>query len=88
MVTTAMVHVRVDEDVKERASTALGAMGLTLSDGVRVFLSRVAADQAIPFAIAVPNATTEAAMAEARSMGETRFKSADGLFDALAKEGC
>jgi DNA-damage-inducible protein J len=60
-----MLHVRVDEDTKERASAALEAMGLSVSEAVRVFLHRVAAEQAIPFALKVPNTVTRAAMEEA-----------------------
>lgn len=83
-----MIHVRIDEATKERASNALEAMGLTLSEAVRVFLSRVAAEQAIPFTLKVPNAVTQKAMDEARQHGGTRFATADALLDALsAKAG-
>lgn len=36
-----MVHVRLDQDVKARATETLAAMGLSVSDAVRVFLMRV-----------------------------------------------
>ena len=81
---TTMLHVRVDEDVKEKASEALSLMGLTVSEAVRVFLKRVAAEQAIPFDVKVPNAVTRAAMEEARGITEGRFADADSLFDHLA----
>ena len=42
--TTAMVHVRVDEKIKAQATEALAAMGLSVSDAVRVFLMRVVAE--------------------------------------------
>jgi len=48
MTETVMLHVRVDERIKDAA--ALEAMGLTLTEAVRVFLVRVAAEQTIPFA--------------------------------------
>jgi DNA-damage-inducible protein J len=53
--TTAMVHVRVDEKIKAQATEALAAMGLSVSDAVRVFLMRVVAEQQMPFALKVPN---------------------------------
>lgn len=62
---SSMLHVRVDDDTKEKATIALNAMGLSMSDAVRMFLKRVVAEQAIPFDIRVPNAETRAAMAEA-----------------------
>lgn len=77
MVATTMLHVRIDEDTKERASAALDAMGLSVSDAVRVFLRRIAVEQAIPFPLKVPNAATRAAMEEARSMSHPRFGTAE-----------
>jgi len=62
--TTTMVHVRVDEKIKAKAEKALRAMGLSVSDAVRVLLTRVAAEQALPFEVKVPNAKTRAALAE------------------------
>ena len=60
MAATTMLHVRVDDETKIRAAAALGEMGLTVSEAVRVFLRRVAADQALPFDIKVPRAGTRA----------------------------
>ena len=65
MTTTAMIHVRVNEEIKAQATETLASMGLTVSDAVRVFLMRVVADKQMPFAIKAPNAETRAAMAEA-----------------------
>jgi DNA-damage-inducible protein J len=62
MAGTTMIHVRVEEDLKMRATEALSKMGLTVSDAVRVLLARVATDQAFPFPIKVPNAETRKAM--------------------------
>jgi DNA-damage-inducible protein J len=87
MAVTTMLHVRVDEETKEHASAALEAMGLSVSEAVRVFLRRVAAEQAIPFPLKVPNAVTRTAMKEARTMSRARFQTAKALFDGLAKEG-
>jgi addiction module RelB/DinJ family antitoxin len=51
-----MVHVRVDENVKAQAAETLASMGLTVSDAIRVFLTRVVADKELPFALKAPNA--------------------------------
>ncbi len=88
MAATTMVHVRVDEHVKVQATEALAAMGLTVSDAVRVFLMRVVADKQLPFALKVPNTETRAAMAEADAIAHTRharFATATELFDDLEK---
>ena len=43
---------------------ALEAMGLSVSDALRILLRRIANDQAFPLELKVPNAETRAAMAE------------------------
>jgi DNA-damage-inducible protein J len=85
---TSMLHIRVDDDTKEQATAALSAMGLTMSDAVRLFLRRVVIDQAFPLELKVPNAETLAAMEESRALmakGRTRFANADELFADLEK---
>lgn len=85
--TTTMIHVRIDEDVKEQASEALAAMGLSVSDAVRVLLTRVAAEKALPFALKVPNVATLAAMQETESENLPHFGSIQELFDDLEETG-
>jgi DNA-damage-inducible protein J len=68
MAATSMIHVRVNEQIKAQATETLAAMGLSVSDAVRVLLARVAAGQQLPFAIKVPNTETRAAMAEAAAL--------------------
>jgi DNA-damage-inducible protein J len=85
MATTTMVHVRVDDKVKAQATKALTAMGLSVSDAVRVFLTRVAADQELPFELKVPNAETRAAIAEGRAIRKARFSRGSELVNELEK---
>jgi DNA-damage-inducible protein J len=85
MAATTMVHVRVEEHIKSQAAETLAAMGLTVSDAIRVFLTRVVADQQLPFELKVPNTETRAAMQEARAMAKTRFATAVALIDDLEK---
>jgi DNA-damage-inducible protein J len=59
---TAMIHVRVDQELKKKATLTLSKMGLSMSDAVRLLLTRIEADQALPFEVRVPNAETIAAM--------------------------
>jgi len=84
MATTTMIHVRIDEKMKAQATETLNAMGLSVSDAVRVFLMRVIADKQMPFAITVPNSETRAALAEADEIVKrhrSRFATASDLFD-------
>jgi DNA-damage-inducible protein J len=88
MAASAMVHVRVDEKIKAEATEMLASMGLSVSDAVRVFLTRVVAERQLPFALKAPNAETLAAMREADeivSARRARFANAEELFDDLEK---
>jgi len=64
MTADTFVRARIDSETKEKASAALRAMGLSMSDVLRIVLRRVANDQAFPLELKVPNATTRAAIAE------------------------
>ncbi len=85
MATTSMVHVRVDEHIKAQATETLAGMGLSVSDAVRVFLTRVVAEQQLPFSLKAPNAQTRAAMEQARTVSKARFAAAKDLIQDLEK---
>jgi DNA-damage-inducible protein J len=66
MSTNAVVRARIDEDIKEEAASVLQAMGLSTSDAIRIMLTRVAREKALPFELLVPNEKTIKAMRAAR----------------------
>ncbi len=66
MAANRLVQARIDGAIKEEAAAVLAAMGLTVSDAVRLLLTRIAREHALPFDPLIPNATTIAAMMEAR----------------------
>ncbi len=80
---TAVVRARIDSDTKARATEALNAMGLSVSDAIRLLLLRVADEKRLPFAVEVPNATTVEAMKELEQGSGERFDTADELFRDL-----
>lgn len=89
MASNAFVRARIDEHLKDEAAAVLAEMGLTVSDLVRMTLTRVAKDKALPFELKVPNAETRAAMEEARALMKARnarFSDGQELFNALDKE--
>jgi DNA-damage-inducible protein J len=83
---TEMVHVRIEKRIKQRAAKALASMGLSVSDAVRVLLTRVAAEKTLPFEVKAPNATTVAAMREARQGELASFRNIDELMADLNAE--
>jgi DNA-damage-inducible protein J len=66
MATNTTLNVRIEEDVKVRASKILEASGLTASSAVRLFLLRVIEDEALPFDLPRPNAKTRRAIQAAK----------------------
>lgn len=78
-----LVQARIDKTVKEEAAAVLAAMGLTVSDALRLLLTKVAREKALPFAPLVPNAATIDAMKEARRGNLPQFDSVEDLFDDL-----
>jgi len=86
MATTTMVHVRLDGKIKARAEKALAAMGLSVSDAVRVLLTRIAAEKALPFEVKVPNARTRAAMKKLEGGKLRRFATVNDLIADLKRD--
>jgi DNA-damage-inducible protein J len=78
-----MLHVRVDETTKRRAARTLAAIGISVSDAVRILLARVAAEKALPFVLKLPNATTARAMRATEQGKGKRLKSTSALFRDL-----
>ena len=78
-----MVHIRIDEKLKAKAGKALAAMGMSLSDAVRLLLVRVAAEQRLPFEVRVPNSVTVKALQSVEKRRGKRFTSAETLFKDL-----
>lgn len=86
MAANEVVRARIDEDIKREASLVLEAMGLTVSDALRMMLVRVATEKALPFEPLVPNAKTIAAMREARERRLMSFVSTRALMKDLNAE--
>lgn len=82
MAAKQLVQARIDGAVKEEAAAVLAAMGLTVSDAVRLLLTKVAQEKALPFEPLMPIE----AMQEARTGGLPRFDSVQALMDDLHEE--
>ena len=83
MATNAVVRSRISADVKEKAAAVLEEMGLTVSDVMRIVLTRVARENALPFDLK-PNKLTRETMRKT-AQGEEIYhaKDAADLFKQL-----
>jgi DNA-damage-inducible protein J len=79
-----VVRARIDTVLKKEATAVLSAMGLSVSDAIRLMLVRVVSDKALPFDVRIPNAETQAAMRDIQQgKGITRFDSVEALMANL-----
>jgi len=77
------VRARIDSNTKARAEVALEAMGLSVSDAIRLLMLRVADDHRLPFDIKAPSATTRKAIRELEDARGVRFSSVAELMADL-----
>lgn len=82
MAADTVVRARIDAATKARAASALEAMGLSISDAIRLLMLRVADEQRLPFEVKSPNADSIRAMNELAEGKGKRL--ADGA--ALSRE--
>ena len=81
---TTFVRARVDEDLKNEAAAVLAGMGLTVSDVVRIALTKIAREKALPFYMRLPNALTAETLSKSERNEEVHpAKDATDLFDQL-----
>jgi DNA-damage-inducible protein J len=77
------VRARIDTSTNERATEALEAMGLSVSDSIRLLMVRIAEEQRMPFTVKVPNSATRKAIAELEDNSARSFGSVEALMTDL-----
>ncbi len=77
------VRARIDARTKERATVALAAMGLSVSDAIRLLMFRIADERRLPFEVKAPNATTREAIAELEAGKGKKASSVEELMAQL-----
>lgn len=83
MVANAVVRSRISADVKEKATAVLEEMGLTVSGVMRIVLTRVASENALPFDLKPNKLTRETLRKTAQSKEVHQAKDAAELFKQL-----
>ena len=77
------VRARIDVDTKNRAADALEAMGLSISDAIRLLMMRIADERRLLFEVKAPNARTRKAIAELEAGKGKKFESVEALMADL-----
>jgi DNA-damage-inducible protein J len=79
------VQSRVNPELKQQAEVIFASMGMSLADGIRIFLQQTVNIQGLPFqpSIKQPNAETIEAMNDAINGRVNRYTSVDAIFKGL-----
>ena len=83
MAANAVVRSRISANVKEKAAAVLQDMGLTVSDVVRIVLTRVAMEHALPFDLKPNKLTRETMRKTARGLEVHHARNAADLYKKL-----
>ncbi|MBK1665882.1 type II toxin-antitoxin system antitoxin, RelB/DinJ family [Rhodospirillum rubrum] len=84
MAATAFIRARIDENLKDEATKILATMGLTVSDFVRIGLTKVVQEKGLPFEMRAPNQLTVETLAKSERGEDLHpFDNADAMFKDL-----
>jgi DNA-damage-inducible protein J len=83
MAENAVVRTRIKSEVKEQATAVLRPMGLTVSEVMRIVLTRVAHEGVLPFELTPNKLTQETLRKSARGEEIHRAKDAEDMFHKL-----
>jgi DNA-damage-inducible protein J len=77
------VRARIDASTKERATAALNAMGLSVSEAIRLLMLRIADEHRLPFEVKAPSTSSRQALAEIKAGKVKSFATVDDLMADL-----
>lgn len=80
---TAVVHSRIEPDIKHQAEAILRRLGLSPTDAIRMFYTQITLRNGLPFEVAIPNEETVRALEDSRAgRNLERFSSVEELFES------
>ena len=89
----AIIKSRIDSNLKAEVEQILSALGMTVSDVIRMTFAQIAARKGLPFDVKLPNAQTldalkegDAALARLRAGMTPRFERLDDYFAVMDKQ--
>lgn len=83
---TAIIHARIEPQVKRQAEGVLHELGLSPTEAIRIFYRLITLRKGLPFAVTVPNECTVATLEKSRHGQEVQeFESLDAMFKSWEK---
>ncbi len=96
MAKTANIYARIEPEIKEKAETILGALGIPASNAINMFYKQIILTGGIPFELKVPNLFDASKMTKEELDAELqkgfddinagRVRPADVVFENLSRE--
>jgi DNA-damage-inducible protein J len=80
---TATINARIEPKLKAEAEHILDEVGLSSADAIRIFYKQVCLKKGLPFSVNIPNATTAAAMKDAKDSKTRKAKNVAEIFEDL-----
>lgn len=80
---TTYVRARIDSETKTKAVEALTAMGLSVSDAIRLLMIEIANEHRLPFEIKAPSVSSQTALSEIADGQVKSFNNLDDFMDDL-----
>ena len=78
---TAVVHSRIQPEIKQQAEDILQRLGLSPTEAIRMFYTQITLRNGLPFDVSIPNDVTEKTLKDARDgKNLERFDSKEALF--------
>jgi DNA-damage-inducible protein J len=83
---TALIHARIEPQIKQKAEGVLRKLGLTPTEAIRVFYQQITLRGGLPFPVEIPNELTSSTLEKSRRGQEIQeFESLEALFKAWEK---
>lgn len=83
---TAIIHARIESDIKQEAEGVLDILGISPTEAIRIFYRQITLRHGLPFAVAIPNECTADTLKKSRrGNGVQEFESLDAMFASWEK---
>lgn len=80
---TAVVHARLEPQMKRKAEGVLNRLGISPTEAIRIFYRQISLRNGLPFAVAIPNQRTASTLEKSRKgEGVTEFDSLEDMFES------
>jgi DNA-damage-inducible protein J len=80
---SAVIHTRIEPQIKRQAEGVLHELGLSPTEAIRIFYRLITLRRGLPFPVTVPNDCTSETLEKSRRGEDVQeFKSLDAMFES------